>query len=95
MKGAMTGSRLSWPSHIYEIWLQKRFLRNCLENPVIIRNYTSEVVRELADLTTDFMYNLPQPYEMSSTVASIGSFRVSVNPLTIREYEYDFDLPTA
>ena len=25
----------------------------------------------------------------------VGWFRVSANPLTIREYEYDFDLPTA
>jgi hypothetical protein len=29
-------------------------------------------VFELTDLTTDFMYNLPQPYEISSNGCFIG-----------------------
>ena len=76
--------------------IQKRILRNCLETPLRKRKSRAGVVLELTALTTDFMYNLPQPYEISSNgCIFIGWFRVSANPLTIREYEYDFDLPKA
>jgi len=53
-----------------------------------------EIVGWLPFETTNSMYNFFQPREISS----IGQCRVvpSVGkPLTIREYEYDFDLPKA
>jgi hypothetical protein len=49
---------------------QKSFFRNYLQTPLRKRKSRSGVVLELTRLTTDFMYNLPEPYEMSS----IGCF---------------------